>query len=491
MFSPMTDLPILGFGYLLMGVLLSIDVLLFKHRPVSAVLWLAVVWAFPYIGALAYLGFGVDRVRTGAAARAASKRLVAQKAALNPALERLIVGHSSHDLPASERHPAQHILRATDPAVRQNRVWKGNSARLMVDGDEFYPSLFDAVANAKSSVHLQTYIFRRDRVGGELRDLLSERARAGIEVRLLYDRFGSTRAHYSRFFVPARKSGVHASSISQANVLKGRFQINLRNHRKIAVIDGKKGFAGGINIHDENLAAYTEGSPIRDYHVELEGPAVSDLQFQFIEDWHFATGEPPERLMEPRYFPEVEPVGAALIQIVPGGPERMGHGLADAYFGAIVAADKSVSIVTPYFVPDEPVVQALRYAAVRGVDVKLVVPQRNNHWYTGFAARSLYTPLLRAGVRIFERHPPFIHAKALLVDGVYAMLGSANLDYRSLHLNFETNIEIVHEEFVRAVEDQINLEIERSDEVTPEKHQARSLPRRLTENFCRLFEPML
>jgi cardiolipin synthase len=147
--------------------------------------------------------------------------------------------------------------------------------------------------------------------------------------------------------------------------------------------------------------------------------------------------------------------------------------------------------MTPYFVPDEPIVHALRYAAIRGVDVRLVVPKRNNHWYTGFAARSLYTPLLRAGARVFERRPPFMHAKVLVVDDVYAMLGSANLDFRSLHLNFETNVEVVEPKFVTRVRRQIQDEITVSDEVTWERHAARSLPRRLAENFCFLLQPLL
>jgi cardiolipin synthase len=189
--------------------------------------------------------------------------------------------------------------------------------------------------------------------------------------------------------------------------------------------------------------------------------------------------------------PELEAKGDARVQIVPGGPELKGHGLADAFFGAIVAAERSVSIVTPYFVPDEPIVQALRYAALRGVKVTLILPKRSNHWYTGFAARSLYTPLLKAGVRIFERRPPFMHAKALVVDDVYAMLGSANLDYRSLHLNFETNIEVADREFLSDLSRQIDIEMEQTDEVDYDRHRARSLPRRLTENFCYLFQPML
>lgn len=487
----MFDFTLLGAGHLLLGGILTFDVLLTKHRPVSAVLWMAVVWAFPYIGAIAYLSVGIDRVRRGAAEREAAKAMVAQRATLHPDQTSLAVDYEHFDSAGEERHPAAHIFRATDPAVKANRVFRGNRAELLVDGDELYPALFRAISEARSSVHLQTFIFARSRIGRELLDLLIERARSGVECRLLYDRFGSTLAHLTRFFEHAHRAGVRVCSISQANPLKGRFQINLRNHRKLAIIDGRIGFAGGINIADDNCSAYAKGPTIRDYHVRLEGPAVSDLQFQFVEDWHFASREPPETVLEPIYFPGIDPRGDALVQIVPGGPELRGHGLADAIFAAIVAAERSIAVATPYFIPDEPIVQALRYAALRGVAVRLILPRRSNHWYTGFAARALYTPLLKSGVRVFERQPPFMHAKALVVDDVYAMLGSANLDYRSLHLNFETNVEVADLQFVSRVLQQLEQEIAHSQEVELETHRSRSLPRRLTENFCYLFQPML
>lgn len=395
------------------------------------------------------------------------------------------------DLSDPHDHPGAHIFRGTDPAVARNHVLRGNRADLLVDGDEFYPALLDAVEKAEASIHVQTYIFGRDEIGRRIRDALADRAREGISVRLLYDRFGSAWAHYLRFLEKARRAGVKVRSISQANPLKGRFQVNLRNHRKIAVVDGRTAFVGGINFHDGHASETSDGSPIRDYHVRLRGPAVADLQFQFVQDWVFATGTEPDRLLGARSFPDLDVAGDALVQVVPGGPEMEGRGLADAFFGAISAAQRSLWVVTPYFVPDEPILQAVRYAALRGVDVRLVVPGRSNHRYAEYAARALYSPLLRAGVRIFERGPPFLHAKALVADDVYAMLGSANLDYRSLHLNFETNVEVGDPEFARTVKEQVEAEIRASREVELQRHLERSLPRRLAENFCLLFQPVL
>ncbi len=482
------DLKLVGVGYVILGVILTLDILLHKERPVSAVLWLALVWAVPYGGAVAYLTFGVDRVTRGGRARAESNALLQQRALLHPTFERLALDESHVGIP---EHPAAHVFCATDPAVQPYRVLRGHRVRFLVDGDQFFPALFEDIAGARHSVHLQTFIYRRDRTGKELLDLLIDRARAGVEVRLLYDRFGSTVAHYTRFFEPARKAGVQVGSITQANPLKGSFQINLRNHRKAAIIDGQVGYVGGINIHDENRTGYAYVEPIRDYATRFEGPAVSDLQLLFVQDWFFATREAPERLLEPDCFPPLPEVGRGLVQLVPGGPEREGGGVVDTFFGAVVSAQRSLSIVTPYFVPDEPILQGLRYTAMRGVDVRLVVPKISNHRYAEFAARSLYGSLLAEGVRIYERRPPFMHAKALVVDGVYAFVGSANLDYRSLHLNFETNIEVAETDFVAAVSEQIEREIAASEEVTLLTYVRRPIVRQLVEKFFYLFQPML
>ena len=486
-----SELSLFSVLHALLAAVLTYDVLLHKERPVSSVLWLWVVWTLPYAGALAYLTFGMDRVSRGAEERAATRSLVARRAELHPTFEHHAVDQLHFDPEAGHDHPGGHIFRGTDPAVRRNRVLRGNSLRLLVDGDEYYPELLDAVADAESSVHLQTFIFGTGRMPERLRDALAEKAAEGVEVRLLYDRFGSTRAHLTNFFRPAKRAGVRVKSISQANPLKGRFQINLRNHRKIAVVDGRVGFAGGINVKDSHYGPYADGEPIRDYHVRLEGPAVSDLQLQFVEDWVFATGTSPDALLEERYFPDVESPGDALVQVVPGGPDLEGRGLSDALFGVISAAERSLELVTPYFVPDEPIYQALRYAALRGVDVRLVVPERGNHWYAEQAARALYEDLLEAGVRIFERGPPFMHAKAVVADGAYAMMGSANLDYRSLHLNFETNVEAGDPEFAATVAEQIEEEVAASREVRLEEHRSRPVVRKLVQNFCRLFQPVL
>ncbi len=460
--------------HVLVAIVLSFDVLLHKRRPASAVLWLGVVWSLPVWGALAYLVFGVDQIRRFGPEREPVEHLFRRYVHPDPVPEG--VGPTG---------PAAHILRLTEPAVRPYRVTAGNRARLLVDGDEFYPDLRAAIESARESVDFQTFILTWDASGRALLDLLERRAREGVRVRFLYDWFGSARAHFTGVFRRARRAGVDARPTGP------RGYVNLRNHRTLVVVDRRIAWVGGMNIDDRNVTAPDGEPPDRDYHVRFEGPVVRDLEFQFLLDWSLATREPLEALLRAAGGGDLEVGGDALAQVIPGGPERAGSGLATAIFGAIASSDRRLWIATPYFLPDESVQSALRFAAMRGVDVRIVLPARSNHWYTAYAARALYTPLLASGVRIFERRPPFMHAKALVVDDVYAMLGSANLDYRSLQLNFELNVEVVSETFVARLTRQIEEEIERSEEVLLAAHQRRSVPRRLVENACHLFQPML
>jgi len=481
------DLTLAGLAHVLIGVVLSLHVLLHKHRPVSAVLWLGILWAFPFLGALVYLCFGIDQVERGAAARDACRAILRE---LTQPEGEASAAALARRAPVPEGRGTE-ILRTTTFRRRELAQLGGNAIELLIDGDEFYPALDAAIDAAQDSIHIQSFIIARDATGRRLVERLARRAAEGVTVRLLYDRFGSTYAHYSTMFRKARKAGVKVASISHASPLRGRFQVNLRNHRKVAVIDGRIGFTGGINISDLNLSAATDGAPIRDYHVRIEGPAVAELQLQFVADWTFASGEPPADVVLPRYFPAAERRGDALVDVLATGPFAGALALTDLLFAAIGAAKKSIRIVTPYFVPNEPVLHAIRAAALRGVDTRLVVPQLGNHWYVDYAARSLYTPLLESGVRIFERRPPFSHAKAMVVDGSYAVLGSANLDYRSLHLNFESVVQVVDEAFLARLNAQIESELAHSVEVDLAAHRARSMTRRLAENFCYLFQPLL
>jgi cardiolipin synthase len=277
---------------------------------------------------------------------------------------------------------------------------------------------------------------------------------------------------------------------TQVSLLKRQFQLNLRNHRKSLIIDGKRAFMGGINIHAENTTRQNK-APIRDYHTEVTGPIVQEIQYAFMKDWHFITNEPPETILQSVYFPTIEKTGDAYATIVCGGPTHNLQTIAEVFFMAITRSQKQLLIVTPYFVPTFGILRALRSAAIRGVDVRLIVPAKNNHIYAGWAARALYEELLQAGVKIFERSGAFIHAKAMLVDDSIAFIGTANWDVRSLRLNYETIMPIHNEAFANSLKRIILDDEAQSTEVSLAEWSKRSQLHRLAENACSLMTPVL
>jgi len=275
-----------------------------------------------------------------------------------------------------------------------------------------------------------------------------------------------------------------------ARLLKRQFQINLRNHRKVLLVDGEIGFTGGINLSADHTTR-GQHAPIRDYHFELRGPIVSELQYTFLRDWYYITEEDPARLLCVEHFPRLEPQGAMPIRMINGGPATKLDEICDSLFACLVSAQKQILAVTPYFVPTSDIIRALRNASLRGVDVRLVVPEKNNHFYAGMAGRAYYEELLESGVRVYERKPPFMHAKALIVDDVVAMVGSANLDVRSLRLNYETNLMVYDNEFINQIKAAILEEISLSGEIDLAQWKQRPLVQKMKENACSLLTPIL
>ncbi|MCX7819572.1 MAG: cardiolipin synthase [Kiritimatiellae bacterium] len=430
--------------HLLAALAASLHAVRIKREASSALLWLLVIWSFPVVGVVAYVVLGVDRIAAQSRLRARARRAFgesrrAQEAAQRPMADWRGVRDCRCALPEGEWARALH--RALDVLLPDEPLLDGNDLQLLITGDEAYPRIFDAIASARSHVHLQTFILAHDDSGRRLMDLLLERARAGVEVRVLFDRFGSTPSVLSGFVRRWRRAHprLRLAGWTLAKPWRRQFQLNLRNHRKILVVDGRVAFTGGMNISDVNVTR--SGRPAdRDFHFEVRGPVVQELQYSFLNDWHFMTGEAAERLLCAEHFPPQPVAGRTLARVVNGEPSEEGATLPDVLFAMLAAARRQVVIVTPYFVPTMDILRALRVAALRGIEVKLLLPKYNNHVYAGWAGRSFYEPLLTAGAQIVERSPPFLHAKALIVDDEVAMVGSANLDSRSLRLNYETNL---------------------------------------------------
>ena len=471
-------------------ILITLHCLRRRRNASSTLLWIFLAWGFPLFGPLLYLSFGIDRV-----ADRGFKKFLTEEYLLKTRSENLKTApraywHHLAGEPGTNEFQRE-FNRTLDALLPDHPALAGNRLTPLITGDEAYPKMLEAIRGAKRHIHLQSFIIGHRGIGQEIMDALAAKAAEGVEIRLLYDRFGSTGAHWFGLFNKySNRPNVHIAGWTQANLLKRQFQINLRNHRKVLVVDGTKAFFGGINLHDINTSAHKKG-PLRDYHFEVEGPLVQELQYSFLRDWYFITEEAPETLLTETYFPPAERAGELTARLINSGPSTEKEVAVETLFTAITLAKEQILAVTPYFVPPVGILRALSSAALRGLDVRLIVPQKNNHRTAGLASRALYEDLLTAGVKIFERRPPFLHAKALVIDGEFSLVGTANLDERSLNLNYESSVAVYSEEFADAMKNIIHEDITLSDEILLSEWRTRPAPRRLLENLAALLSPVL
>ncbi|MFH5803146.1 cardiolipin synthase [Alienimonas sp. DA493] len=490
-------------GYLLTLVLVRWVLLLKKDSPASTVAWIMAIVLVPYLGGLLFLVFGVNRVNRRAELKAIGD---ARIDAVTPSLNEYRVFPSE-----STQEPDRTLMRL-QTAVGRFPAVGGNRVEVLDDTNRTLGLIRREIEAATSSIHLEYYIWKPDRTGTALRDLLVRKAAEGVEVRFLYDGIGSlwlTR----RWLRPLREAGAKVASFLPGASLRERWSLNLRNHRKIVVVDGKVAFTGGMNVGDEYLglartggwrhwfgkAAKERRRWWRDTHLRVEGPGVLQLQQVFAEDWYFATGVVlGEEEEHEELYPEPVSRGSAIVQCVPGGPsgptpvgERsVPRGLPNLFFTAITGARKTIDLTTGYFVPPLPIVQALEAAAWRGVRVRLLVPGVGGKPWTIFAGRSDYDVLLRAGVEIHEYAAGTLHAKTLTIDGTWSLVGSANLDARSFFLNFEVNLALFDDRTAERLVERFDADLKKATRITPESRAARAHWRVLAENFCRMFAPV-
>ena len=451
------------------------------RQPQSSVAWILTIAFVPYLGALLYLVFGVDRITRRRRQRVAEVDSLANRD--DEVESRVAVDLSQW----SER--GLRAMRATE-ALCQTRPTAGNRIEIIHNTHRTMGLIEQAIERAQDHIHLEYYIWQPDEAGRELRDLLIEKAKQGIEVRFLYDSFGSTFLR-ARFLNPMTKAGIQVQTFLPGQTLREKWAINNRSHRKIVVVDGEVGFTGGMNIGDEYLGRIKKIGRWRDTHMRIEGAAVHQLQQVFREDWFFACGE---ELDGERYFPPPtrhEP--SEIAQIVAGGPERDARPFHQILFTAINEAERSVHLTTGYFIPTDSLAMALASAALRGIEVNILVPGRTPHLIeaTIAAGRSYYDKLLAAGCRIHEYTAGTMHAKTLTVDGLWSLVGSCNFDARSTLLNFEVGCVVYGETAAENLVRQFEIDIRDAVEITAEDRAKRRPRHRFAENFCRLFAPIL
>lgn len=468
-----------------LGVLIALGtsahIVLFKSDVRAAIGWAGLVWLAPFIGAMLYWMLGINRIRRRAG-RIRRGSGLAQDFTQEIALKQ----EEAHYLPASMPGRFSALATAVGTTSGQALV-PGNTVEPLIDGDQAYPAMIAAIDAATATIGMTSYIFDNDRAGAMFSDALARAVARGVTVRVLIDGVG---ARYSK---PPITGGLTARGVTNARFLPHIFPLanpyfNLRSHRKILVVDGRIGFVGGMNVREGCLLELKAKDPTQDIHARITGPVVRQFTETFAFDWHFTTKEV---LEGPGWYPALEATGPVVARGIPDGPDEDFETLHDTILSALSVAHESVQIVTPYFLPDGPLIDALRVAAMRGVRVDLVLPEKNNLTVVAWAAMAELWHVLRWGVRVYLSRPPFDHSKIMVVDGTWSMLGSANWDPRSLRLNFEYNVECYDTALAQELMAVVQRKIATARPYTPMDWQGQNLFQRLRGGVARLGQPYL
>lgn len=466
-----------GFSFLA-SLLASVHAVLNKRDSRAAALWLGFIWMLPLLGPVLYLALGVNRIRRHALSLRVGRELSDAAPKLVP-----------EDMGEPQSIEAGHLrmlARVVDRVATQPLL-AGNHIQALVNGDAAFPAMLLVIEQATASISLASYIFDNDAAGGKFVEALGRAVARGVEVRVLVDDAGA------RYSFPSI-----VGKLKRARVPVARFlptlapwrltTMNLHNHRKLLVVDGRIGFTGGINIRAGNVLADKPRRPVQDLHFKLEGPVVTQLQEAFANDWAFCTEEV---LAGFAWFPELKESGNAIARAITDGPDADYDKARWTLLGALSCAQTSVRILTPYFLPDQSLITALNLAALRGVQVDIILPAENNLPFMHWASRALWWQVLERGCCIWLTPPPFDHSKLMIVDHHWVFLGSANWDPRSLRLNFELNVECYGREFAATTETITQNKLSTARQVTLAEVDGRPGWVKLRDGVARLFTPYL
>ncbi len=474
---------------LVINVILSGLVVFFERRnPASTWAWLLVLLFIPIFGFIVYMIFGRNSKR---------EKMFREKEKYD---QEVYYKYLFHDVHSAEKVKLQKEFienkgklvdaeYVTDLAHLHlnsgNWMTFNNQVEYFNNGKEKFEALVQDIRNAKKFIHLEYYIWRGDRLGTRLVEELTKKAAEGVEVRILYDGIGNARLP-KYFFDKFHDAGGYTAAFLPRFVVR----LNYRNHRKLAIIDGEIGHIGGFNVGDEYLGIVKRYGPWRDTHLRFQGDAIDQMQMRFIKDWNFTAKKGIIQLSE-KYFPKRAQFDGVRTQIVSSGPDTQWKNVRNGYFKMINEAESHVYLTTPYFVPDDGIFEALRVAALSGLDVRIIIPGNPDHFFVYWASMSYLGELLEAGVKVYQYERGFIHAKVLTIDGTVASVGSANMDIRSFDLNFEVNAFMYDEDITKVLEDDFMNDLRCCVEITKEWYQRRRWWFKVHEAIARLISPML
>jgi cardiolipin synthase len=456
----------------LLGVVLV--VVLDNRNPVKTIAWVLILIFLPYIGLLLYIFFGQRYRKAKIISRKSIRTIENNPAYLYEELD-----------PESYPEACVKLIRL----LRNNNshpVFSGNTVRILTNGKDKFETLFEDIRNAKKHVHVEYYILDKSKIGYEMQRLLIQKAREGIEVRVIYDDLGSWHTPKS-YFQEMRDAGVQVMPFLKVLLPWISPKTNYRNHRKIVVIDGKIGYTGGFNVADR----YVDGGTFeawRDTHVRIEGKGAYGLQTAFLIDWFFVSRQ---HITSKFYFPDLPVMGTCLVQTATSSPDTDWEGILQGYVSLITNAKSYVYLQTPYFLPGESLLTALQTAALSGVDVRLMVPADSDTKVALKGMQSYYAEILEAGVKVLVYRKGFLHAKTAVCDDVIATIGSTNLDYRSFELDFEVSAFVYDADFARHVKSVFLSDQACCTQIDLDRWKARPRYKRWLESICRLFGPQL
>lgn len=477
---------ILVIAFIINLVLAFILIFLERHRRSASATWawLLVLFVFPIIGFILYLFLG----RTVSARKLNKnngKELNEFDGIIDKQVKEFEKGEYHSDNPQVKKH---HDLIRMLLMDQDAFLTKNNKIDTFTDGHQLYDQVLEDIENAKDYIHLEYYTFELDGLGKKILSALEEKLKQGLEVKVLYDDVGSKKVRMSKFkHFRALGGEVEAFFASKLPLLN--FRMNNRNHRKIIIIDGQIGYVGGFNIGDDYLGLGKLGY-WRGTHLRIQGNGIDALQLRFILDWN-SQAHRPQFEYDDKYFPKKYQTGESALQIASSGPATEWHQIEYGYTKMIMSAKKSIYLQTPYFIPDNAYINALKMAAKTGVDVHLMIPCKPDHALVYWATFSNAADLLDSGVKIYTYENGFIHSKMIIIDDEIFSVGTANMDYRSFELNFEVNAFVYDQKIAKELKIAYEYDIAKSEQLTKEKYEQRSLKVKTKEGIAKLVSPIL
>ncbi|WP_423130383.1 cardiolipin synthase [Gaoshiqia sp. Z1-71] len=474
---------VLNLVYLLTVIFIAILIVLENRSPLKTISWILVLVLLPFAGIIFYLFFGQEYRKKKMFSRKGLKDLENLRKMTQSQLDQLPKNYEIFSEAIFGKKHLINLMLSNSNAL----LTDDNEVTVLKNGEQTFPALFQAIEEAHHHIHIEFYIVEDDMIGNQFRELLIRKAREGVEVRFIFDDVGSWELP-KKYIRSLEEAGVKIDCFMKVRFPMLTSRANYRDHRKIVVVDGTTAFVGGLNIADRYLHGTRKLGHWRDTHLMLKGGAATGLQIIFMADWFFVSKE---ILQGEHYFHPIKPGKGKMVQIVHSGPDSDWETISQAYFSAIASARERVYMATPYLIPTPEIANAMKVAALGGIDIRVLLPQKSDAITPKWSTHSYIAELLEAGVKIYFYQPGFMHSKLIIVDGVFSSVGTANFDFRSLETNFEVNAMIYDELTAGVLEKQFLNDLKQSREILLPDWKKRHWSDKAKESFSRLLSPLL